>query len=86
MAGDIAVGVMIGTTVGAAYRRAFLDAKTRLKNLGDAFEEANKRLTAAGAVRFPRTRGDRPAIRSAGYVQTENLCDPRYVLPTKLVE
>ena len=50
MAGDIAVGVTIGATVGAAYRRAFLDAKTRLKNLGDAFEEANKRLTAAGAV------------------------------------
>ena len=59
MTGDIAVGVTIGATVGAAYRRAFLDAKTRLKNLGDAFEEANKRLTAAGAVRFPRPRGDR---------------------------
>ena len=42
--------------------------------------------TGSAAVRFPRTRGDRPAIRSAGYVQTENLGDPRYVLPTKRVE
>ena len=35
---------------------------------------------------FPRIRGDIPAIRSAGYVQTENLGDPRYVLLTGQVE
>ena len=34
----------------SAYRRVFQDARTRVKELGAAYEESNKRLTAAGAV------------------------------------
>ena len=50
MATNLAVGITIGATLGAAYNRIFKDAKTRLKELGDAHKKTNTELAAAGAL------------------------------------
>ena len=50
MATNLAVGITIGATLGAAYNRVFKDAKTRLKELGDAHKKTNTELAAAGAL------------------------------------
>ena len=50
MATNLAVGITIGATLGAAYNRVFKDAKTRLKELGDAHKQTNTELAAAGAL------------------------------------
>ena len=50
MAANLAVGITIGATLGAAYRSVFKDAKTQLKEIGDAHKKANTELAAAGAV------------------------------------
>ena len=50
MATNLAVGITIGATLRAAYRSVFKDAKTQLKEIGDAHKKANTELAAAGAV------------------------------------
>ena len=50
MATNLVVGITIGATLGAAYRSVFKDAKTQLKEIGEAHKKANTELAAAGAV------------------------------------
>ena len=50
MATNLAVGITIGPTLGAAYNKVFKDAKIRLKELGDAHKKTNTELAAAGAL------------------------------------
>lgn len=63
--------------------QALAQVEARIRSTGNAAGPSSADIQRMG---FPRTRGDRPAIRSAGYVQTENLGDLRYVLLTGRVE
>lgn len=55
---DFVVGITIGATLGAAYRSVFKDAKTRLKELGDAYKKAHTKLAAGDALRKYKTQLD----------------------------
>ena len=50
MASNLIVGITIGATLGAAYRRVFTDATVQLKQLGESYQKTNRELLAAGAL------------------------------------
>ena len=50
MASNLIVGITIGATLGAAYRRVFTDATAQLKQLGESYQKTNRELLAAGAL------------------------------------
>ena len=50
MSSQLAVGITIAATLGAAYRSVFKDARGRFKELGDSYASTNRELASAGGL------------------------------------